>query len=80
MSKYRVITTFCDNVVQEHVHEVLINSTTEYADKLAEAIEPTMEHPKARHIRIIEFQVITDDEAGTIRKVGSPVFPCADRP
>jgi hypothetical protein len=58
--QYKVITTFCDDVVQEHDHEELKPATEEYAARLAEAVVPSMEHPDARHIKLVEFYALND--------------------
>lgn len=79
MSKFKVVTTFCDDVIQDHEHSVLIAATKEYANKVAEAIEPTMEHPEARHVRQIEFMAL-DDDGNQEQYTSAGPFGCADRP
>lgn len=78
MHTYKVITTFCDDVVFEHYPEELSVATREYADQLGSAIEPPLDNPKARHVRTTEFQVLDENEA-VVRKIESPIFPCEHR-
>jgi hypothetical protein len=76
--RYKVVTTFCDDVVQDHEHSVLIVATKEYANKVAEAIEPTMPHPEARHVRQIEFMAFDEDD-NQVQYTSAGPFACADR-
>ena len=78
MSKFKVVTAFCDDVIQDHEHSVLIAATKEYANKVAEAIEPTMGHPEARHVRFVEFFAY-NDEGGEEQYTSAGPFACADR-
>lgn len=76
--KYKVVTTFCDDVVQDHDHAELIEATKEYAHRVAEAIEPSMENPDARHIRFIEFTAF-DEEGKEAQYTSAGPFECSDR-
>jgi hypothetical protein len=60
--QYKVITTFCDDVVQDHDFEELKPATEEYAARMAEALVPKMTHPDARHIKLVEFYAMNDKE------------------
>lgn len=81
VEKYRVITTFCDDVVLKHDHEAenVRDAAYEYSSALADAIiEATSEGPEARHIRSVQLHAL-DGNDETVRQIESGDFPCADR-
>ena len=76
---FEINVVFCNDISFTHGHTVAIEATSEYAKMLREAIEPTMEHPDARHVRLVTL-VIYDEFGGQLRSVDSGIFPCEDRP
>ena len=73
--KYRVITKFCDDYEMEHEHAVLIVATKEWADQAADAIEPSHEHPEARHIVQVLMEKL-NDKGKWILVATTPIFEC----
>jgi hypothetical protein len=76
--KYKVVTTFCDDVVLDHDHEDLKEAAEEYTSQLAQAIEPSMEHPEARHVRRVEFYAMNETNEQDQFCFAGP-FECEDR-
>lgn len=83
IEKYRVITTFCDDVVMKHDYEAadVRDATSEYSNALADAIlmdgKQAASNP-VRHIRTVELHALDDNEE-TVRSIDSGTFPCEDR-
>jgi hypothetical protein len=76
--KYKVVTTFCDDVQMDSTHDLVEEATKAYANRVAEAIEPTSTHPHARHVRKIEFLAI-DEHDNDLQYTSAGPFGCADR-
>lgn len=81
VEKYRVIITFCDDVVLKHDYpaEEVRAATYEYSSALADGIIATVsEGPEARHIRSVQLHAL-DGNDETVRLIESGDFPCEDR-
>jgi hypothetical protein len=76
---FEVEIVYCDDTRFTHKHDEARDATKEYAECLREAIEPTAEHPEARHVRFVKL-IILDEYERLIRQVDSGIFPCAERP
>lgn len=72
---YEVLIEYCDDTMFTHDHTVAMNATTEYAERILEAIEPSMGHPEARHVRQV-WLVVWGEK---MLKVTSGVFLCEHR-
>lgn len=79
VEKYRVIITFCDDVVIKHDYqaELVRDATYEYSTALADAIVPVA-NAAERHIRTVELHALDDNEE-TVRSIDSGTFECEDR-
>lgn len=75
---YEINVQYCNDITLSHSHLTARDATAEYAQMISEAIEPTMGHPEAKHVRRVTM-VIKDEDAPT-RFIDSGVFPCEDRP
>jgi hypothetical protein len=78
IDKYKIVTTFCDDVQMDSTHDLVDEATKAYAKQVAEAIEPTATHPEARHVRKVEFLAI-DDQGNDVQYTAAGPFGCADR-
>jgi plasmid stabilization system protein ParE len=76
---FEIEITYCDDTRFTHSHEEARDATEEYAETLREAIEPTAEHPEARHVRLVSMTIL-DELDRVVRRINSGVFPCEDRP
>lgn len=77
VEKYRVVITFCDDVVMRHDYDAqdVRAATNEYSGVLADAIVPDSQET---HIRNVQLHAL-DDNDETIRSIDSGDFPCKDR-
>jgi hypothetical protein len=79
IKRYKIVTTFCDDIQMDSVFDLVEEATKDYANRVAEAIEPTTTNPEARHIRLVEFLAI-DDEGKDAQYTAAGPFACTDRP
>lgn len=75
VQSYEVGVTYCDGTRFQHHHDEVQGATREYARMLAEACEPTLTHPDARHVAQISLYRL-DRNGDLIGFVQTPVLPC----
>ena len=75
---WQVSMTYCDGITAVHTHVDRDTATDEYAGLLGEALEPTVTHPNARHIRTVSLTV-ANDLGEQVAQVTTGPISCADR-
>lgn len=76
ISGVKVNITYCNGVEFSHQHDEVRSACREYANLLAEAVEPTGKLKEDLHIK--ELSLVTyDDEGWESHAVGSGQFLCS---
>jgi hypothetical protein len=76
VDKYKVVTTFCDDKIEDTEHVELSEATQEYTNKVAEALEPT--DADAKHVRLVQFYKL-DEHDNEHQFTSAGPFACEDR-
>jgi hypothetical protein len=76
---FQVTFIYCNDIDFHHHHDTLKEATTEYAQLLAEAIDPQGERKDQVHLRQITLRVYGDTEDELLHEIDSGVFECSHK-
>ena len=74
-NKFLVTPEYCNGKTMTNHHHTIHTAALEYADRIVDALEPSLTAPEAPHMRKVTLEII-DTRKNRKRSVDSGVFEC----